>query len=378
MIMNVKKDSIRVAHVKLHYFSPPSETFVLNRVKNPACKRPTIVLTDEKCRVNKESNEIKIYEINKLPILLKHAEWQVQKKLHLSLFMYYTLKKFKPDIIHAHFSFSAEPCLWAAKRLNIPFIVSFYGVETKYEIYNIRALQKLKRIYANADKITCISECMKNDLLKTGCPKKKIELIRLGVDTKLFSGNIKKWDTKKPLQLLSIARLHPEKGLEYLIKACSILKESGNVNWTLKIIGSGFIAQQLRNQVVSLSLENQIHFLGIKKPVEVVGYLQKAHLMILPSLKETQGVVIQEAQATATPVIASEVGGIPEGIIDGETGYLVPAENPEKIVEKIQLFFANPKLLQSMGKAGKTFVNKKFTQKMEYQQLSKIYREMLL
>jgi colanic acid/amylovoran biosynthesis glycosyltransferase len=370
-------DKINVVHVKLHSFLPSSETFVFNRVINPICKTPVNVITDEKRLGIFNDKKIKIYEINKMPIFIRHAEWKFQEIFKRSLYIYFILKKLKPDIIHSHFSFSTEACIWASKKLNIPHLASFYGVETKYEIYREKSLKELKRIYRNVDRISCLSLSMYNDLLKTGCPIEKLSLIRLGVDTNLFKGKEKSWDIDEQLKLISIARLHPEKGLEYLIKACDILQKSGFKNWDLKIIGTGFIEDKLKGLVTSLSLNNKIHFLGSKSPLQVVEFLKESHLLILPSLKETQGVVLQEAQATSTPVIASNVGGIPEGILNGKTGFLIPAGKPEEISKKIKYFIKHPILIKEMGNAGVKYIKDNFSRDNEYFKLSELYNEII-
>lgn len=369
--------ALAVAHVEQPVFSPPSEPFVLSRVLHPVCRRPVPVLTQSPTENVLALRELELFAADRLPVPLRKADALVRRTLRWSPYYIYALTRIKPQIVHAHFSFSAEPVLFPLKLLRIPLLVSFYGAETKKLIRQRNTLQQLKNIVSQATLVTCLSRHMIDELASAGIVSPKIRLIRLGVNTDLFSGTPKKWEPGQTLEMLSIARLHPEKGLIYLIQALAHLDRSGFSSWRLRIVGRGDEEVTLQKAACDLGLTDRIEFLGTMSPVKVVEELRKSHVMILPSLQETQGVVLQEAQATCTPVIATTVGGITEGVLDGKTGLLCPPQSPEALAASIMELLRTPARFEEMGIAARQFVQEHFSKQVEYQQLEAIYREVL-
>jgi colanic acid/amylovoran biosynthesis glycosyltransferase len=370
----IKMQNYRIMHAKQNMYLGPTETFVHARVLNPVCTRPVPVMTDQVTAPYEGAKEIKVYKLAALNPLLQRIILAIGYRFHWNAYYFEILRRLRPQLIHAHFSGAGEDCLLSARILNIPLVVNFYGIETNYHIQDSVWIARYQRIYDNSDGLICSSNHMKAEMIKSGCPEKKIHVVRCGVDTDFFTGEVTKWKRGEPLLILSIARLHPEKGLANLLLACSLLKEHGFANWQLSMVGNGPLESQLRKQVISLGIEEQVIFLGNKTPTGTLNALRNAHLLILPSLKETQGIVLQEAQASCTPVIASNTGGIPEGVVDGSTGLLVAPGSPESIALAIDTFVNNPNLLITMGKAGRRFVEEKFSRRAEHEQLSDIYQ----
>ncbi len=218
---------------------------------------------------------------------------------------------------------------------------------------------------------------MKQDMVASACPIEKIHVVRCSVDRDFFWGKQRDWSPEKMLKLVSVARLHQEKGLNFLLAACSLLMKLGFTNWELRIIGIGPEQANLSRQAKETGMDLKIVFCGSMPPAGVANELRNAHLFILPSLKETQGVALQEAQATGLPVIASNTGGIPEGVLDGVTGVLIPPGSAQSIVEALMVFIENPQYISEMGMAGQRYVREMFSQENEYAQLAKIYEDLI-
>jgi colanic acid/amylovoran biosynthesis glycosyltransferase len=363
-----------VVHVKLPSVLP-TETFVVNRLLNPFCRRPVPVLTDHESSLPEGKNSLVFHSLDKTNRILRRVDAGLQNRLHWSFYFYYLLKIIRPEVIHAHFSGAGEVCAWSAIKLSIPLIVNFYGIEVNYHIHDPYWLPRYQRLYQHASAFICSSDYMRREMIASGCLEEKIHVIRCGIDLELFSGDPVAWDAGSVLRLLCIARLHKEKGINYLLDACSMLNESGFRNWTLDIVGWGDEDAFLRKQILLNGLEKQVRLLGALPPSSVVEALRRAHLMVLPSLKESQGVALQEAQATCTPVITTSVDGIPEGVLDGKTGILVEPSNSIEIFRAINIFIRNPSLLLSMGKLGRRFVENKFSRSAEYYELAEVYRK---
>lgn len=373
--MNRNPD-IQIIHIKQSSLTP-LETFVVARVFNPVCRRPVPVLTHAIHPAFAKNPELRFYALQDLSPARQRLEHAVANRFHIYPYYLQTIHRLRPALIHAHFSGAGEACLPAARRLNIPLLVNFYGIETKYHLSNSHWLQRYQRLFRLADHFICSSQSMKTVMIAAGCPPEKISVIRCGIDTDLFNGQPAPWQPGEQLRLLCVARLHPEKGLGDLLQAGRLLNDAGFGNWQLEIIGWGPQENELKEQSATLGLGNQVRFLGIKTPPEIVAHLRAAHLFILPSLEETQGVVFQEAQATCTPVVATRIGGIPEGILDGETGILVPPRQPEAIRDAVLSMTGSPARFIEMGLAGRRYVLANFSRQDEYKRLNDLYQELV-
>jgi colanic acid/amylovoran biosynthesis glycosyltransferase len=363
-----------VAHVKLPSVLP-TETFVVNRLLNPYSRRPVPVLTMKKVYIPEWGNILDFHPLEETSRLFRRLDAGLQNRLHWSLYFCLVLKKLRPKMIHAHFSGAGEVCSWSARKLSIPLIVNFYGIEVNYHIHDPYWLPRYQRLYGAADAFICSSDYMRNAMIASGCSGAKIYVVRCGIDLDFFSGDPLAWEPNGVLRLLSIARLHKEKGLNYLLDACRMLNESGYKNWTLQIAGWGEEEANLRRQIRVNNLERQVFLAGTFRPLSVVQALRKAHIMILPSLKESQGVALQEAQATCTPVITTSVGGIPEGVVQGKTGIVVEPRNPRALFEAMLTFIKDPSLMLSMGMMGRQYVSSKFSRSTEYNELANVYQK---
>ncbi|MCK5161458.1 MAG: glycosyltransferase family 4 protein [Candidatus Aureabacteria bacterium] len=150
------------------------------------------------------------------------------------------------------------------------------------------------------------------------------------------------------------------KGIDTLIDAVSIAKEK-HTKLEVLIIGSGEEKGMFANRVKTLKLDNEFIFLGNKTQGEIADFIHSSIALILPSITEGLPRVILEAFACSRPAIASCVGGIPELIIDGETGLLIQPADPESLAEKILFAFNNKGKMKIMGLNGKNFVEENFS-----------------
>ena len=133
--------------------------------------------------------------------------------------------------------------------------------------------------------------------------------------------------------LVVVARLHPEKGHEYLFQAMARLKGQTDRRVLLLVVGTGPFDQAYREQVRTLGCEEQVRFTGFRR--DVPDLMAAADLVVLPSVAEAFGLVLTEALYLGTPVVATRVGGIPEIISDGIDGVLVPPANSEALAKTI-------------------------------------------
>jgi len=155
-----------------------------------------------------------------------------------------------------------------------------------------------------------------------------------------------------------VGSLYPVKGHAYLFHALrTVLVHHPKTR--LLVIGQGDLEQALKQEVLELGIERAVSFLGLRDDVPRI--LPLLDLFVLPSLSEGLSVALLEAMSAGVPVIASKVGGNPEIVVNGETGYLVPPQRPEELASRIIEFMSNQESSRLMGERGRERVAREFT-----------------
>jgi glycosyltransferase involved in cell wall biosynthesis len=116
----------------------------------------------------------------------------------------------------------------------------------------------------------------------------------------------------------------------------------------------------LQARVADLGLTDRVRFLGVMAHAEIAPLLGDLDIFAMPSRREAWGVAAAEASAVGLPVVASRVGGIPEIVVDGETGLLVPAEDPDALAAALDKLLADPELCAQMGRAGRARIEAEY------------------
>jgi glycosyltransferase involved in cell wall biosynthesis len=129
--------------------------------------------------------------------------------------------------------------------------------------------------------------------------------------------------------------------------------------------------------VSALGLEDTVHFVGFVQRDRIYPFLQEHHLMVMPSLTEAFGVAALEASACGRPVIASNVGGVPEVVLDGTTGILVPPKDPHKLAEAIINLAQDARAREKMGKAGYEFVKQRYSWERSLDMMGDLYERLI-
>jgi len=221
---------------------------------------------------------------------------------------------------------------------------------------------------AAADHIIAATEAERTQLETLyGVNPRKVTIIPPGVDTHHFYP-IPQDEAKEAIGLsasdrmaLFVGRIEPLKGLDTLIRAMAIVKKtckSFRCPHYLVIIGGDpsedreqMSAEMARVQTLcqALGLDEMILFLGKRGQMTLPYYYAAAEVVVMPSHYESFGMVALEAMACGTPVIASRVGGLAHLIQDGETGYFIPAQDPDALAEKLRLLFIDNELRERLG-----------------------------
>ncbi|HNY26609.1 MAG TPA: glycosyltransferase, partial [Candidatus Sumerlaeota bacterium] len=169
---------------------------------------------------------------------------------------------------------------------------------------------------------------------------------------------------EEPL-LLSVGRLCDTKGFPELVEACRLLRERG-VAFSCRIVGDGYMRDDLERQIRESGLEGVVTIAGLLPRAAVRDLYRRARLFVLPCVVTSRGDrdglpnVIVEAMAMGLPVVASNISGIPEAVVEGETGRLTPPHDPGALAEAIQSLWEDPALRARMGRAGHARTRERF------------------
>jgi glycosyltransferase involved in cell wall biosynthesis len=239
------------------------------------------------------------------------------------------LRKIKPDIVHAQNLINGIPALLSNKLLKIPYVVYGRGSDVYLPCWFTKLTAKTT--LKNASAVIALTEHMKG-VMQTICNRDVIVVpngINLGEDTGRRS---ERGDPGK--KILFVGRLDPIKGTRYLLGAMSILhRDMPGVK--LILVGDGEEREPLESLTDSLRIRECVVFAGRVPHERVQDYMNRAEVLVLPSLSEGFPVTILEAMACGLPVVATRVGGIPDIIEDGTNGYLVDAMNQKQIAEAL-------------------------------------------
>ncbi|HHS50414.1 MAG TPA: colanic acid biosynthesis glycosyltransferase WcaL [candidate division Zixibacteria bacterium] len=286
------------------------------------------------------------------------------------------------EAIHCHFGPNGLDGVLIKQllKLNAKIVVTFHGFDIN--VLPIRYQENIySELFKKVDAFTVNTEFLRSKALNLGCPQAKLVTIPAALDIKQFDYVEKCIPISGVVQLASVGRLTEVKGTEFAISAVAQLVNDG-YKVKYNIIGDGHLRQKLQTQADSLGLlKNQsIIFHGELTADKVRSVLSKCHIYVHPSIihedgaEEAQGLAIQEAQALGLPVVATNTGGIPEGLIDGISGYLVPERDPESIAQKIQFLIENSELWPQIGLAGRAFVEDKYDITYYIEKIEALYR----
>lgn len=232
------------------------------------------------------------------------------------------------DLIDGHYLYpDGVAACRLAKKHNIPLILTARGSDVNFWLEQPSCKAAILRAIDYAAKVICVSQDLKDRLMRHGVAADKLVVIMNGVDRSLFTAS----DKDKPPgdYLLSVGNLVPLKGHEIILEALTRLPTE-----KLVLIGSGALENHLKDMARRWNIMDRVTFLPAVTQPQLAGYYAGAKATILMSSMEGMPNVILESLATGTPVIATSVGGIPE-VITGDNGILLETRTAEDLTRAI-------------------------------------------
>jgi glycosyltransferase involved in cell wall biosynthesis len=160
--------------------------------------------------------------------------------------------------------------------------------------------------------------------------------------------------------IVFVGALYPIKGVSVLLRAMQDVVAS-EPSARLHILGEGPFRRRLEEEVAELGLREHVSFLGRRSQADIMSELTKSRVAVLPSLSEGLGLAAVEAMFCGLPIVASNVGGLPELVKDGETGYLVPPTDAAALAERLLWVLSHREDADAMGKRGREVIEKNFS-----------------
>jgi glycosyltransferase involved in cell wall biosynthesis len=302
------------------------------------------------------------------------------------------IREFKPDIVHTHASKAGALGRQAAFKENVPVIVhtfhghvfhSYFG-KLKTTFYKIVERKLAKK----STKIICISNKQKEEIgtIHNICPPSKIEVIPLGFDLEKFnsgkSENRKAIRSKYQLKeeeiaIAIIGRLAPVKDHDFFFKVIEKLDQSTISKTKIFVVGDGELKEEINKRASDINDK-----LGEKRIIltswinDIDKFNAGMDIICLTSKNEGTPVSLIEAQASGTPVISTDVGGVQDIIDEGKTGFIIEKDNLDLYVTKLSEMINNQKMLENMSQNGWNFVKEKFSYNRLCSDMEKLYKNL--
>jgi glycosyltransferase involved in cell wall biosynthesis len=270
----------------------------------------------------------------------------------------------RPDLVHAHGVKAALLTLSAFRRSQPPVLVTFHNLWHGGPLTLPLRIVSLRAVAAIA-----VSDAVRACLAEHGVRPRKLVVIRNGLDLSSFQPASAS-SPDRPFTVAFVGRLTEEKGVNVLLQAVSLIPESTGIR--VRVAGEG----PLRASVEAVAARcGRLEYLGHQ--TDVLPVYHSAGAVVIPSLSEGHPLAALEAMACSLPVVASRIGGLPETVINEETGLLVPAGDARALAGALHRLEGDPFLRRSMGSAGRARVEAEFTVDRMLDQISAVYRQAL-
>ena len=283
-------------------------------------------------------------------------------------------RKFKPDVIHAHWPFPhAYIALGAAKLFRIPLVLNFHGAELllirkkKWVKPLLKfAIGQAQAVFANSSFTASKIKALRNVDVEWSPYGTTLESSAPEGDN--ATATIVPHPVDGKFKILFVGRHIERKGICYLIEAAKHLPRD---QFEIRIVGVGDLTDKLKAQAKAMAAANtdaaEIIFTGKLSPEELANEYKTANVFTLPAIVDSKGdteglgVVLIEAMELGLPVVASNVGGIPDVVVDGESGILVPEKNAEALADAYKRLASESGLVQKMLQGARKRIAECFT-----------------
>lgn len=300
-----------------------------------------------------------------------------KKALTLNIFFltHYVMSR-KIGVVHAHYGPNGIEAVDLKKVIpTIKLITTFHGYDIR--LGNEVGGRMYTRLFEAADKLIAISRYNLRSLVEFGAPRSKIAEVPNGVFlTRLLAIERSAQSRDNGIRILSVGRLVKEKGYGLILQSIQQIKQlRPKLRLTYSIVGEGEQRLEIEHMIESLDLSDQVTLHGKKSSQEVCRLMAENDVYLLGSVAEALPTVVIEAQAAAMPVIATNVGSVPDMLENYKAGIIVEADRVDELVRGIEYMLDHRSEWLKMGQRGRQFARSTFSVEHSIAKLDAIYSQ---
>ena len=315
--------------------------------------------------------------------LFTRLHWLRLAGLPAACVVFALIRRHQPEVVMVEFGFEAvrvmEACAWSG----IPLVVHFRGSDASAQ-HRLGLLKKrYRRLLSLASGVIVKSRPMADTLLALGAPADRLLISPSGANASLFQGSA---PAKAPPVLLAVGRFVAKKGPLETLRAFGLLFRDPVLAASkpqLWMVGDGPLLASARSLVIELGLQERVRFLGVCSQVRVAELMRQVrgfvqHSMVAPDGdSEGSPVAVMEAQLSGLPVVATRHAGIPEVVLENQTGLLVDEGDESAMAQAMSLLLLDPDLASRLGDGGRRRIKERFTIEHHLRQVEQLLRQVI-
>ena len=275
------------------------------------------------------------------------------------------VKRHRPDVVMVEFGFHAVRVMELA-RMGVPLAVHFRGADASAERFVKRLEQRYRRLFQLTSAVIVKNQTMRSRLISLGAQPAQLVISPSGADEQRFQGAT---PASMPPRFLAVGRFVAKKGPLDTLEAFALLRGLTDQAdaCSLVMVGDGPLLPVVQERVLQLGLQQSVQFPGVLSPDAVVQEMRRARVFVQHSRTAEDGdeegcpVSVMEAQLCGLPVVATRHGGIPDVVVDQQTGRLVEEGDCLGMAEAMALLADRPDLAGAWGAAGQRRAQARFT-----------------
>ena len=308
--------------------------------------------------------------------------WHRLATVPASLVTWLLIRWHQPDVVLAEFGFHAARVMDGAAWAKVPLVVHFRGADASADRRLGQLQERYRRLMRLAGALVVKSAPMRQVLVGLGASPAAITISPSGANAELFHGGC---PGQAPPTVLFVGRFVAKKApldaLAAFARARAAAPPELAAAMRLVLVGEGPLRPALEQQIQALGLGRQVELAGLQPPEQVAARLRQCRCLLLPSRTAPDGdaegcpVVVLEAQLAGVPVVSTVHAGIPEVVLDGETGLLAPEGDVPRLAEALLQLLAEPELAARLGQAGQRRASSRFTVAHHVDTLAAVLRE---
>lgn len=297
---------------------------------------------------------------------------------------YREIKKHRVSVLHSHFGHTGFEVLPVKRRSGLPMVTTFYGHDVSALPRQEEWRQRFSQLFRDGEVFITEGPVMKNRLVELGCQPEKVHIVKLGICLEKYQ--FRKRQPHQPGQghrVLFCGRFTEKKGVIYALKAVRRSREVLD-DIELHIIGDGDLRPQIEAFIAENQMTSYTYLHGSQSHERVIDEIQKADLLLVPSVTGSDGdseggapTILLEAQACGVPIVASRHADIPNVVVEGGSALLSDERDDAMLARHILEVLQEPARWSRMGDVGRGFVEQNHNVSSQVATLEDIYFQMI-